>query len=68
MSEVAQLKETASRLSVVERAELADFLLDGLDGTHHWVDDDEVMRRRQELDSGEINALTLEEFKLACGR
>jgi hypothetical protein len=68
MSEVAQLKETASRLSVVERAELADFLLDGLDGTHHWVDHDEVMRRRQELDSGEINALTLEEFKQACGR
>jgi hypothetical protein len=68
MSEVAQLKETASRLSVVERAELADVLLDGLDGTHHWVDDDEVMRRRQELDSGEINALTLEEFKQACGR
>ena len=68
MSEVAQLKETASRLSVVERAELADFLLDGLDGTHHWVDDHEVMRRCQELDSGEVSALTLEEFKQACGR
>lgn len=68
MSEVAQLKESAARLSVAERAELADFLLDGLDGTHHWVDDDEVMRRRQELDSGEVIALTLEEFKQACGR
>lgn len=44
------------------------FLLGTLDDTHHWVDDEEVLLRREELDSGEVKGLTLEEFKRACGR
>jgi hypothetical protein len=68
MTEVAQLKQTASRLSPSDRAELLDFLLAGLDETHHWVDDAEVIRRRDELNSGEVIALNLEEFRSACGR
>jgi hypothetical protein len=68
MTEVAQLREAASHLSPPDRAELAVFLLGTLEDTHHWVEDDEVIRRREELESGELKGLTLEEFKRACGR
>jgi hypothetical protein len=68
MTEVAQLREAASHLSTPDRAELAVFLLGTLEDTHHWVEDDEVVRRREELDSGEVKGLSLEEFKRACGR
>ena len=67
-TEVAQLREAASHLSEADRAELAVFLLDSLDGAPHWVDDEEVVRRSEELDSGEVQPLTLAEFKAACGR
>lgn len=39
-----------------------------LDETHCWVDDEEVSRRRDELHSGQVKGLSLEEFKVACGR
>jgi hypothetical protein len=68
MTEVAHLREAASHLSTPDRAELAVFLLGTLEDTHHWVEDDEVIRRREELDSGEVKGLSLEEFKRACGR
>jgi hypothetical protein len=68
MTKVAQLKEAAADLSGPDRAELAAFLLGSLEEVHHWVDDEEVLRRREELDSGEVRGLTLAEFKAACGR
>lgn len=68
MTEVAQLREAVSRLSNPDRAELAAFLLGSLEEAHYWVDDGEVLRRREELDSGEVRGLTLEEFREACGR
>jgi hypothetical protein len=68
MTKVAQLREAAADLSGPDRAELAAFLLGTLDDAHHWVDDEEVLRRREELDSGKVRGLTLEEFKAACGR
>ena len=68
MIEAGQIREAASQLPVRERAELAAFLLEGLEDTHYWVDDEEVGRRRAELDSGEVKGLTEEEFWKACGR
>ena len=68
MSEIAQLREAVSQLSPPDRAELAAFILGSLDEAHHWVDDEEVIRRRDELDSGEVKGLTLSEFREACGR
>jgi hypothetical protein len=44
------------------------FLLNGLDNTHYWVDDEEVNRRSEEMESGEVQGLSLEEFRAACGR
>ena len=68
MTEVAQIREAAARLSTPDKAELAAFLLGSLEDTHYWIDDEEVMRRRQELDSGEVQGLTPEEFRKASGR
>jgi hypothetical protein len=68
MSTISQIRETAAQLSPSERAELAVFLLNGLDNTHYWVDDEEVNRRSEEMESGEVQGLSLEEFRAACGR
>lgn len=68
MTQVAELREVVCGLSAPDRAELAAFLLGTLDETHYWVDDEEVGRRREELDSGVVKGLSLQEFKEACGR
>ena len=68
MTEVVQIKTAISLLSASDRAELAVFLLGSLEETHYWVDDDEVLRRRDELDSGSVRGLNLDEFRQACGR
>ena len=68
MTDIAQLREAATNLSTSHRAELAVFLLGTLEGTHHWVEDEEATHRRDELDSGDVKALTREEFNQACGR
>ena len=68
MTEVAQIREAASRLSAPDKAELAVFLLGSLDDTHYWVDDEELMKRGEELDSGEVKGLSPQEFREACGR
>jgi hypothetical protein len=68
MIEAGQIRDAASQLPERDRAELAAFLIEGLKGTHYWVDDEEIQRRRAELDSGEVQGLTEEEFWKACGR
>ena len=68
MTEVVQIKTAISLLSAPDRAELAVFLLGSLEETHYWVDDDEVLRRRDELDSGSVRGLNLDEFRQTCGR
>ena len=68
MTEVDQLQEAASRLPSPDRARLAAFLLETLEETHYWVDDEEVARRGEELDSGAVRGLTDAEFWAACGR
>ncbi len=63
-----EIAEEAGKLPTKERAELAAFLLRGLEEVHHWVDDEEVLRRREELESGQVHGLSLSEFRKACGR
>lgn len=66
--ETIRLQEEISRLSIEERAELAEFILESLDEDHPWVDDEEVQKRREDLASGRVKGLTAEEFWKACGR
>ncbi|HEY1121181.1 MAG TPA: addiction module protein [Haloferula sp.] len=68
MSTVSEVRDAAARLSVEERAELALFLLDGLDEVPHYISDEEVLRRRDELASGAVTGLNRDEFRKACGR
>jgi hypothetical protein len=68
MTKVAEIREAVVGLSSGDRAELAAFLLGGLDDTHYSVSDEEVQCRREELDSETVKGLTHEEFLEACGR
>lgn len=67
MSQISDLRRAATALSTPERAELAAFLLGTLDEVYHWVDDEEVIRRSEELDSGEVRGMSRDEFNRACG-
>jgi len=67
MSELSEIQQAALKLSAEERAELAVFLLGGLDEAPH-VSDEEALRRRDELASGVVTGLSRDEFRKACGR
>jgi hypothetical protein len=68
MTEVSQLRDAVSLLSAPDRADLAVFLLSSLEEAHYWIEDEEVLRRREEMESGVVRGLTLDEFRQACGR
>ena len=68
MTELARLQQEVAVLPVADRAELASFLLDSLVEGQHWVNDEEVKRRQEELESEAVKGLSLEEFRAACGR
>lgn len=63
----APLKE-ASKLDLQGRAELVSSLLEDLDPEPHYVSDEEVLERLEELRSGRVKGLTKEEFWKGCGR
>jgi putative addiction module component (TIGR02574 family) len=62
-----ELLKQALTLPIAERAELAGSLIESLDNTKDesveaaW--DEEVVRRMEQLDSGKIEAISLEEFQ-----
>ncbi len=68
MSTFTEIRESVVNLSKPERAELAVMLLGSLEDTHYWVEDEEVINRSAELDSGEVVGVSKEEFKKLCGR
>lgn len=68
MTEAMQLRDAAVHLPALERAELAAFLLSSLDENHYWEDNEEAIRRTEELNLGTVKGLSLSEFKQACGR
>ncbi len=68
MTHVSEIRNAAIALDTSDRAELAVFLLGSLEETHHWVDDEEAIRRRDELDSGAVEGISREEFNRRCGR
>jgi plasmid stabilization system protein ParE len=68
MSQVAELLKEASKLDLVDRAELVSSLLEDLDPSPHCVSDEEALLRFQELKTGHVKGLSEEEFWKACGR
>jgi hypothetical protein len=68
MRQVAELLKEASMLDLPDRAELVSSLLEDLDPQPHYVSDEEVFERLEELKSGKVQGLSKEEFWKACGR
>ena len=68
MTQVTALLKEASKLDLPDRAELVSSLLEDLDPKPHYVSDEEVMERLEELKSGKVQGLANEEFWKACGR
>jgi len=68
MTQVAKLLKEASKLDLPDRAELVSSLLEDLDPQPHYVSDEEVFERLEELKSGKVQGLSKEEFWKACGR
>ncbi|MFK7909204.1 MAG: hypothetical protein AB8F34_01240 [Akkermansiaceae bacterium] len=68
MTTVTEIQDAVASLPSKDRAEIATFILEGLDEVHYWVEDEEVLRRAAEFDSGEEKGLTHNEFLQACGR
>jgi hypothetical protein len=68
MTQVAELLKEASKLDLPDRAELVSSLLEDLDAQPHYVSDEEVFERLEELKSGKVQGLSKEEFWKACGR
>lgn len=68
MSQVAELIREASKLDLLDRAELVSSLLEDLDPHPHCVSDEEALQRLQDLKSGRVKGLSEDEFWKACGR
>lgn len=68
MLKVSEICNEVSQLPSQDRAEVAAYILGGLSDNPYTVDADEVHRRSAELDSGEVKAISHEEFLKACGR
>ncbi len=68
ITQVAELLKEASKLDLPDRAELVSSLLEDLDPQPHYVSDEEVFERLEELKSGKVQGPSKEEFWKACGR
>jgi hypothetical protein len=68
MSHVAELIREASKLNLLDRAELVSSLLEDLDPSPRYVSDEEVLQRLHDLKSGRVKGLSESEFWKACGR
>ena len=68
MPQVTALLKEASKLDLPDRAELVSSLREDLDPHPHYVSDEEVLERLEELRSGKVTGLTRNEFWKACGR
>jgi hypothetical protein len=68
MTQVEALLKEASKLDLPDRAELVSSLLEDLDPKPHYVSDEEVMERLEEIKSGKVQGLAKGEFWKACGR
>ncbi len=68
MATLLEIQQEADLLSEEERAELAAHLLSSVPMTFLGADDEEVDRRDRELDSGQVTAISHEEFIRQVGR
>jgi len=63
-----EIHDAAITLPESERVGLIIDLLDSVGVEHHEVSDEEVLRRKEAWDRGEVSGVSWEEVKKACGR
>lgn len=68
MAPLVALQKQADELSQEDRESLLAYLIHGLPGAPEGPDDDEVLRRDAELESGAVKAISHEEFLRQVGR
>jgi hypothetical protein len=68
MVQLADVQKQAAALTPEERQGLLAYLLHDLRGLPEGADDEELMRRDAEMDSGEVTPLSHEEFLSQVGR
>ena len=68
MSDLLAIQQQADRLSEEERAGLAAHLLSSVKNTFLGASDDKVDQRDRDLDSGQVTAISHDEFIRHVGR
>lgn len=68
MVKLADVQKQAAELSFEEKEGLLAFLIRELPGPLSRADDEEVLRREEEMDSGAVAAISHEEFLNRVGR
>lgn len=68
MPTYSEIQKQADALSPEERAGLASHLLDTLPDPPYGADDEDVRRRAEEMDSGEVEPISHEQFLAEVGR
>ena len=68
MVQLAELQKQADELSAEDRQGLLAYLLHGLTGAPEGADEEELLRREAEMDSGDVKPLSHREFVREVGR
>lgn len=68
MATLSEVQRQADLLSPEERDGLLSYLLHHREGAPTGIDDDEVLRREEAMDSGEEQTLSKQEFLKQVGR
>jgi len=68
MVKLVDVQQQAAELSFEEKEGLLAFLIHELPGPLSGADDEEVLRREEEMDSGPVAAISHEEFLNRVGR
>jgi len=68
MATLSEVTKQADTLSIEERAGLVSHILDSLPDAPLGPDDEEVMRRDEELDSGAVQPISHDQFFAEVGR
>lgn len=65
MTLLAEMKSKVAAMPVQDRGSLATYILDQLPESEYDVSDDEVAERARQMQSGEVELLTLDQLRSA---
>ena len=68
MVTLSEIQRQADELSPEDREGLLSYLIQRLDGGPQGIDDAEVLRREEEMNSGQVEALSQDDFLQQVGR